>query len=129
MFRIVSFLAASFLVVLFYKIATSNPLFNKEYEEVVQFIMEKEGYLTTQEVAHAFPQVEKIKTDLGQLSYLKRNLNSLTGGPAPQFSKERNLQIEAYQKEIQLLNQSIKEDLYQLRSLYVEVTASRGYFR
>ncbi len=112
--------ACGFLIVLFILIAfIENP--EKElYEKAVESIMIHEGLSSYQEVLDSFPDLKNIKSKMKRITYLSSSIHGLTGGPAPNVSREESLQIQEYGHEVRLLRSSVKEKLTQLIATYAE---------
>ena len=112
--------ACGFLIILFILIVfIENP--EKElYEAVVESIMIHEGLSSFQEVIDSFPELINIKSKMNRITYLKSRIHSITGGSAPNVSREESLQIQDYTHEIHQLRRSVKEELTQLIATYVD---------
>ncbi len=118
-------LACTFVIVLFALIfSTENPE-KKLFEKTVQSIMIHEGMSSHQELLDAFPELKDIKSKMKRIDSLNSSIHSMTGGPAPNVSKEESLQLQSHTQEIQQIRKSIKEELSQFSSIYSEVIASR----
>ena len=84
------------------------------YEKTVETLMTYNGLSSVQEVMEQFPELQDIQAKIKQIAYLKGNLQSRTGGPAPNLSKEGSLQIQIHAQEIHQLRRNVKEELTQL---------------
>ena len=88
------------------------------FQDTVKALMTHEGLSTRQELFDQFPQLEVIKSKIERIGLLKRNINWITGGPAPNPSAAEQLHIQYLRDEIQRLQSQIKEELALLRKLY-----------
>lgn len=88
------------------------------YEKTVESIMIHEKWSSSQEVLDSFPELRDIQSKMERIAFLNRNIHSLTGGPAPNVSREESLQIRGYTHEIRQHQRSIKQELSQLIAIY-----------
>ncbi len=126
--KIVAGFAYGFLIFLFYLVIFVENSEQRLYDETVEILMIQHKLSSTQEVLDLFPKLKDIKSKIKRINTLKNSINSITGGPSPNVSKEESLQVQDYIEEIYLLQQNIKEELSQLNQAiytnYIEVPVS-----
>ena len=108
---------SSFFVLFGLIIFIGNPE-QEDYENTVESLMIRDGLSSVQEVWDSFPELVAIKSNMERIAFLKRNINALTGGPAPNVSTEEMLLIDAYQNEIVQLQKKVNDELTKLKAAH-----------
>jgi hypothetical protein len=119
--KIAATFASCFLIALFIMIITVENPEVALYNETVEILMNQENLETVDEVLHHFPALKDIESMMNRISYLKSSIHSITGGPAPNVSKEDGLYVQRCAHEIRQLQRNIKEELSQLVIIYAAV--------
>jgi hypothetical protein len=119
--KIAATVASCFLIALFFLIIIVENPEVALYNETVEMLMNQEKLETEDEVLDHFPALKDIKSMMNRISYLKSSIHSITGGPAPNVSKEESLYVQRCAHEIRQLQRNIKEELSQLIIIYATV--------
>ncbi len=96
------------LLILTFSIKTPEEV---KYLETMEALMLDEGLSTSQEVVEQFPQLAVVQSNRKRIAFLKKKIQSLIGGPAPNPSNRERLQIQEYRQEIHQLKEEITRDL------------------
>jgi len=118
--KIITGIACGFLIVLMSLFVFLENPEKKLYEETVESIMKQEDLSSFQEVLDSFPEVKNIKLKIERIGYLKSSIHNITGGPAPNVSKEESLYIQDCTQEIRILQNSVQENLTQVLTTYAK---------
>jgi hypothetical protein len=119
--KIAATFASCFLIALFILIIIVENPEVALYNETVEILMNQEKLETEDEVLDHFSALKDIKSKMNRISYLKSSIHSITGGPAPNVSKEEGLYVQRCAHEIRKLQRNIKEELSQLITIYATV--------
>lgn len=117
--KVAAVIACSFLVTLCTLIFLIENPEKKRFEQTVESLMIHEGLSSEQEVFDAFPALKDIQSKMDRIAHLNRDIQSLTGGPAPYVTPEKRLQIQDFILEIQQLKNNVNEGLPQFINIYV----------
>ncbi|MDC7998606.1 hypothetical protein [Gilvibacter sediminis] len=92
----------------------SEPL---DFDLAVNLLQEQGGYANYKETLAACPLLFEIDQQEHQIALMYRNINSLTGGPAPNPNQAQQAELANYRQKIDSLKAKRELNLLQLNDL------------
>ncbi|MFK7810102.1 MAG: hypothetical protein AB8F74_20010 [Saprospiraceae bacterium] len=111
--KILSSIAITFLMALFYIILTvQNPL-AQEYNVLVQDIMDKKELISESEVLNQYPEVKKLKGQIQDIYQTYYDIQRITQHPIPP-EKEESVQLLSQIKELKTMKGNVNIQIAQI---------------
>lgn len=88
-----------------------------DFDQAVSLLQEQGGYASYKETLAACPLLFEIDQQEHRIALMYRNINSLSGGPAPNPNQQQQVQIQNFRKTIDSLKSERDLNLLQLNDL------------
>ena len=96
------------------------------FRRTLNTLILREEVASSHEVLISYPELQEIKMELG-ISYLKLQINEITGGPAPIVSEASAFQLQEYEREIKQLRKRVNKDLSKfITAQEIDIPINRG---